>query len=81
MKLTRSREHVINMGNYESVRVGASIEVEVDLTSKEAEKAAFDAADIYLASAMESDLKEAIDLLPGGSNSYILSWGVKEQNA
>lgn len=72
MKLTRSREHVINMGSYESVRVGASVELDA---VEDAIGNAMAEADKILAAAMEADLKEAIDLLPPGSNSYILSWG------
>lgn len=75
MKLQRSREHVINMGNYESVRVGSSVELDFQPGSPEDDQVVYDAADNYLARAMEADLKEAIDLLPPGSNSYILSWG------
>lgn len=62
------------MGQYESVRVGASVELEVD-------EATANLTDVYtqldtvLAEAMEHDLNEAISLLPPGSSSYILSWG------
>jgi hypothetical protein len=78
VKITRSREHTINMGSYESLKVGASVELNFQPGSLEDDKVVHDAADNYLARALEADLNEAIDLLPAGSSSYILSW---RQNA
>jgi hypothetical protein len=79
VKLTRTREHVINMGNYESLRIGATIEVDTDTIARGAEEepihAASQFAEAQLSKALEKDINDAVDLLPGGSDSYILSWG------
>lgn len=77
MKITRNREHTINMGSYESLKVGASVELEVADNQEDLRKA-YGAADQILADALAADLKEAIELLPPGSTSYVLSW---RQNA
>lgn len=74
MRLIRSREHVINMGQYESVRVGASVELDIEFTADTVSQDVYDEADRVLAASMASDIQEAIDLLPPGSASYILSW-------
>lgn len=65
------------MGSYESLKVGSSVELTVD-------EAAVNLPDVYnqldqlLSDALAADIKEAIELLPAGSTSYVLSW---RQNA
>lgn len=61
------------MGNYESVRVGASVEFEVEVADQDS----IGKMDAILEAAMKADLDEAIALLPKGSASYILSWGAE----
>lgn len=83
MKITRNREHTINMGSYESLKVGSSVELEVtdpvDITADGTpHPRVYEKADEILGQALAADLKEAIELLPPGSTSYVLSW---RQNA
>lgn len=79
MKLIRNREHTINMGSYESLKVGASVEIVLpdDLFAGEKNRqSVYDKADVFLSEALKADLDEAIALLPPGSQSYVLSWRV-----
>jgi hypothetical protein len=66
------REHTINLGNYESLKIGASVETEADGIgpglAEEMEK--------NLDNILANDIKEAVELLPAGSTSYIQSWRV-----
>ena len=79
MKLIRSREHVINMGQYESVRIGASVELDAGSSVlPEDMDSLYDAVEKILADSMRNDVEEAISLLPAGSTSHILSWGGTE---
>lgn len=72
MKLTRTRGHVINMGNYESLRTEATVELDLEGMTK-IPQSAYDKADELLAAALASDLKEA-GKLTDVTDSYILSW-------
>lgn len=68
MQLTRTREFVVNMGNYESFRTSATVEVdlfEIDQAEYEAE--------ILLDAALKADLLEAASL-SDVRNTYILTW-------
>jgi hypothetical protein len=60
------------MGNYESLRIGATVDLEVIDALKPQD---YERAEMYLAEALKKDINDAVDLLPGGSDSYILSWG------
>jgi hypothetical protein len=66
------REHTVNLGNYESLKIGASVETEVDDVN---ELVMID-LDAKLDTLLAADKKEAIALLPAGSTSYIQSWRV-----
>lgn len=67
------------MGNYESLRIGASVEIDTNSMAIEIGTAPIDAgaewAEELLTKALKKDINDAVDLLPGGSDSYILSWG------
>ena len=74
MRITRSRGHVINLGSYESLRIEASVEFETTgdvLTSDDVGK-----AETLLDILLENEIREAVSLLPKGSDSYIQSWRV-----
>lgn len=78
MNLTRSREYTVNMGNYESVKIGASVTVDTDQlviaegTSPQEAGIAF--AEQVLEQALAADVKEASELT-ATRDSFILSWG------
>lgn len=90
MKLTRSRELVVNMGNYESLRIGASVDIEVaDESSTQllgqsvsdiAFKDACAKADDLLDQALATDLQEA-QKLTYVKDSFSLSWREAKTNA
>lgn len=68
MKITRTRDFVINLGNYESFRTSCSVEVEAtNLT------AANLLAEEYLDAALKNDLLEAASL-SDVRNTYVLTW-------
>ena len=58
MKLTRTRGHVINMGQYESFRTEATVEVEVPEGATFTQEF-YDRADGFLAAALAADLETA----------------------
>lgn len=68
MKLTRTREFVVNMGNYESFRTSATVEV-IEETLVEAERK----AELFLDVALKDDLQSAASL-SDVRNTYILTW-------
>lgn len=70
MKFTRTREHVVNMGNYESFKFGGSVEVEIDnlLTPED-----YDSIDTKLDALLANEVKEARELT-NTKDSYILSY-------
>lgn len=81
MILTRSREYTVNMGNYESVKIGGSITVDsekmagedgVEPLPSELQAIVETALDNLLA----GDVKEASELT-ATRDSFILSWKVK----
>jgi len=74
MKLTKIREHTVNMGNYESLKIGATVEITDDWTTQGDYEAAVVAADKALAEALAADIAEARELT-NVKDSYILSWG------
>ena len=80
MKITRSREHTVNMGGYESLRIGTSVESDelelTDMTSdKEPHPRVFSKMDAILSKALENELNEA-KALTNKEDSYIYSWRI-----
>lgn len=66
------REHTVNLGNYESLKIGATVDMEVD----DVNESVMQDVDAKLDTLLADDKKEAIALLPSGSTSYIQSWRV-----
>lgn len=78
MILTRSREFTVNMGNYESCKIGASVTVDTEKLSPEdyaqyKVSDAFNLAEVLLDEALASDLNEAKELT-NTKDSFVLSW-------
>lgn len=71
MILRKSREFTINMGNYESVKIGASVEIDPDEVDRDVDPRAF--IEDKLDQLMEADVKEASELT-STRDSFILSW-------
>jgi hypothetical protein len=69
MKLTRTREFVINMGNYESFRTSATVEVEIESNVLTAN----DKANRMLDQSLADDLKSAAKL-SNVKDTYVLTW-------
>ena len=78
MKLSRTRGHTINMGSYESAKFEATVEIDDITITLENEQAIYDSMDRTLDIMLAADIKETIELLPKGSESYIQVW---RQNA
>jgi hypothetical protein len=74
--LRKSREFTVNMGNYESAKIGAAVELDTKELGQVTDKDVYDLADRILEEALASDIKEAGELT-GTRDSFILSWGVK----
>jgi hypothetical protein len=74
MILTKSREYTVNMGNYESLKFGASVEVETDQLAIPEGTAPSDAGIVYadqlLVDALREDIRKASELT-GVGTSYI----------
>lgn len=62
------------MGSYESLNVGTSVELDVTGVKTEDLAAMYEVADQILSDALAAEIREAQELLPAGSTSYILSW-------
>ena len=79
MNVTRSREYTINMGNYESLKIGASITFDSEEQNgvlgegEELHQFLDKALDVLL----EDEVKEAQELTHT-KDSYILSYRVKK---
>ena len=75
MIITRGREHTINMGNYESVKIHATVAVDTSSPSFEGMplQHIYDMLDQTLIDAMSKDITEA-KVLTNVKDSYILSW-------
>lgn len=77
MILTRSREFTVNMGNYESCKIGASVAINTDdMKPAEGEltmEQVYAVADDLLDQALASDLNEARELTHT-EDSFVLSW-------
>lgn len=73
LKLTRTRGHVVNMGNYESLRTEATVEMTVGPENPGDMDKFYKAMDIMLEKALARDLKES-GALTNVEDSYILSW-------
>lgn len=74
MILRKSREFTINMGNYESVKIGASVEIDPDEIGKDIDSQSF--LDDRLDQVLAEDIAEA-SALTNTRDSFILSWGKK----
>lgn len=75
MIITRGREHTINMGNYESVKIHATVAVDTHdpAYSGMPLQHIYDMLDQTLIDAMSKDITEA-KVLTNVKDSYILSW-------
>lgn len=75
MILEKSREFTVNMGNYESMKIGARVTVEPkDMAHPSANFADLnDFADKLLGDALAKDVKEVSDLTHT-RDSFVLSW-------
>lgn len=71
MKITKSREVTVNMGNFESLKIGATIEDD-EMTVSE--------LDELLNLALKNDLLWAAENT-GTHNSYILTWNTEKYGA
>jgi len=73
--ITRGREHTINMGNYESVKIHATVSVDTSSPSFEGMplQDIYDMLDQMLIDAMSKEVTEA-KVLTNVKDSYILSW-------
>lgn len=72
MILTRSLEFTVNMGNYESCKVGASVTVDTaELPSDVTDPTQF--MEDKLEEIMASDVKEVTELT-NTKDSFVLSW-------
>lgn len=74
MILRKSLEFTINMGNYESVKIGASVEIDPDEIDKDIDSQSF--LDDRLGTILAEDIAEA-SALTNTRDSFILSWGKK----
>lgn len=73
MIIRLSREHTINTGNYENIKVGGSVEFDSDnegLAESEINSFARDALDALLA----DDLKAALAAVPEDQTTHIEFW-------
>lgn len=79
MIITRSREFTVNMGNYESCKIGATVSVDTDTMAVPADSDlvgydyAKQFADEKLADLLAADLEEAADL-SNTKDTFIRSW-------
>lgn len=79
MKITRSREHTVNLGNYENVKIGASVELSEDDFGKDADPDRMVAeANTLLDQLLERDLAEALANVPSSQNSHLETWSPGE---
>lgn len=72
MNVTRTRSHVINMGNYESFRTEATVTMEVERPSQ-VDQEFHDLMDAVLTRALNADLEEASKLTTY-AESYAIVW-------
>ena len=77
MIITKSREFTVNMGNYESLKIGASVSVDTaDVPiGKTTDQEIFDWIEEKLTAVIAEDLAEA-KALTNTKDSYVLSWKV-----
>lgn len=73
MKLTRTREFVVNMGNYESFRTSATVEVDYYGEDNPSVMLANRVAEEQLDAALKNDLASAASL-SDVRNTYVLTW-------
>lgn len=81
MKITRERKYTVNMGNYESLVIGGSVELDTDEVAHGENENVLDAAascaDSYLDQILAAEVKEAQELTHF-DKSYILSYRVPQ---
>lgn len=68
MKVSKTVSHRINMGNYESLTLGASVEIDTDDLPADKQDEVLDEIDAVIADALAPDLKIARRL---SKDSYI----------
>jgi hypothetical protein len=77
MIIKRSREHTVNLSNYENVKIGASVELGDDDYPKNVvsmpERSAY--ANTVLDALLKRDLAEALANVPEGKPTHLESWG------
>lgn len=73
MILRKSREFTVNMGNYESVKIGASVELDSEKHTTTYSSDLNVEADCVLDAAIRKDLEEAAELTET-RNSFVLAW-------
>lgn len=75
MEITRSREHTVNLGNYENVKIGASVTLNDEEVVKDHPGAAIDTvANILLDELLKEDLAEALANVPRSQDSHVEHW-------
>lgn len=72
MIIKRSREHTVNLSNYENVRISAGVEFEAPDGAELAGVAA--QADEALDALLKRDLAEALANVPEGKDTHLASW-------
>lgn len=73
MIIKRSREHTVNLGNYENVKIGATVEIEFD-SQEIPTQAAIENVNGLLDRLLAEDLKEAAENVPQGQDTHLESW-------
>lgn len=75
MIIERSREHTVNLGNYENVKVGAKVTLtDGDIKRFSTMDEAITAADQFLDDLLRDDLAEATENVPQGQDTHLESW-------
>lgn len=75
MIIERSREHTVNLGNYENVKVGAKVTLtDDDIKRFSTMDEAITAADQFLDDLLRDDLAEAAENVPQGQDTHLESW-------
>jgi hypothetical protein len=75
VKITKERNFTVNMGNFESMRFGASVELDSkELTGEPTAGQMYAMADEMIAEALAADVKTAGELT-NTTDSFILSIG------
>lgn len=74
MEVTRFREHTVNVGNFENVKIGGSVKLSDEDIEGLAEKEAVALADRMLDLLLARDLAEAAANVPEGRETHLDTW-------